>query len=108
MRLGSFLLGGILGASAAMMMTRKNKFFMLSTLNETLRSMNSFVNTVQQIWTGTIRTSNSQSQSKLNGNSNQSQKSDDLKPLDKIKGMITNNPNVEREVNEILSESRGN
>lgn len=98
MRMSSFIAGGIMGAAAAMYLSRNNKPIMFS-LSQASESVNRMMDTAMD------RMKNMMDNRSV-GQSGQS--TDSASGLDKVEKMTERDPQVKQQVDEILKENTGN
>jgi hypothetical protein len=105
MRMGTFLLGGIVGACAMVYMNRKNGM-MLSNITNAGQSVGNMVNKAKSKFTnmdmdmGT--SSHNTSGNNINGHSNHDE------GLAKVEEIVKKDPNLKNKVDEILAENNQN
>lgn len=124
MRMSGFIIGGILGAAAAMYFSRNNRPTMLSNMNwdQAVDKAGQFVRTAKSMWdqgttlsTNNGNANNSANNSNNNNNSNrsynQSNSNDsDAKStgdFDAVGKMIGQDAALQQQVNEIMKEDGG-
>lgn len=95
MRMSSFIAGGIMGAAAAMYLSRNNKPIMFS-LSQAGESVNRMMDTAMD------RMKN------MMDNRSVGQSTDSASGLDKVEKMTERDPQVKQQVDEILKENTGN
>jgi gas vesicle protein len=95
-----FLVGGLVGAAAAMYFSKNNRPMLTSAINwdQAVDKAGQFVRSAKNMWdtTSTVQTS-----TRTNDNTNM----ESMENLEKMKSVVKNEPGLEHEVNEILEEN---
>jgi gas vesicle protein len=96
MRMSGFLVGGLVGAAAAIYFSRNNRPMLLSAVNwdQALDKAGQFVRTAKNVW---------DSGSTIQTNNISNTKSD--ADLDQVKNMVSKEPQLQHQVNEILKDN---
>jgi len=99
MRMSGILLGGILGATAAILMTRNNRNMMLSNMNwdKAVDKAGQFARSAKSMWdsTSTITANNS----------NKASASQNVNELDTVGNILAKDAVLKQQVDEIMKES---
>jgi len=106
MRMGAFLLGGLVGAAAVIYFQNNRNSMMFSTMNNATNSLDKIVDKGKQLFGMNNNQQKSQSVSSNHKSQAGSAKSLDSKAdLDKVGEIVKQGSNVEQKVDEILSEN---
>jgi gas vesicle protein len=100
MRMGTFLLGGIVGACAVVYMNRKNGM-MLSNFTNAGQSIGNMVNKAKSKFSNMDMDTNSNNTNanSINGHSNRDE------GLGKVEEIVKKDPNLKNKVDEIMAEN---
>ncbi|MEX2416178.1 MAG: hypothetical protein WD424_08535 [Paenibacillaceae bacterium] len=101
MRMRGFLVGGLVGAAAAMYFSKNNRPMLTTAINwdQAVNKAGQFVRSARNMWDST---SIMQTSTKSNGATTEKSKDTNL---DQIKNVVSEEPELKREVDKILEEN---
>jgi hypothetical protein len=102
MKLGSFLLGGMVGAAAVVYLSTKNKAMLLSAFNSNNSAIGNTMAKAKERFKGTFDNEQGKGEEESNHKEKHSSKPD----FGKVEGMINKDPQLKATIGEILAENQ--